>query len=94
MKQIIVFLIILTACGKSTPTNPIAQRCGWVAHKYYQNPPMDTTIANRTYWLQWVPDTVCPPGNPNCGIYYNIQVPKSCWDTMLPAGVSATRYCQ
>lgn len=87
-------ILIFLSCSKQHNEFINAQRCGWVAHKFYMNPPMDTTLINRTYWLQWSPDTTCLPSNPSCGYYYNIQVPKSCYDTMLINGAAATRYCQ
>ena len=77
-------LIVLAACGKEQIDRP--QTCGFVFDKYYQNPPMDTTLANRTYYLRLASDTVrLPPPAPPITNWV-LQVPKNIYDTMLIAG--------
>lgn len=81
MKLLFLSLLIFAACGKEKIQAP--QQCGFVFDKYYQNPPMDTTLANRTYWLRITNDTSSlPPPNVN----YVLQVSKAVYDTMLIAG--------
>ena len=70
-----LFLITVISCTKEQ--NVAA--CGYVFDKYYQNPPADTTLANRTYWLRMTNDTL----GQGAGDIYIRQVPKPIWDTML-----------
>lgn len=84
MKHIFILIALFaTSCGKEIQA---PQACGYVFDKYYQNPPMDTTLANRTYWLRMTSDTVnLPPPAPPITNWV-LQVPKVIWDTMLVAG--------
>ena len=78
MKKIILAAILLITVISCTKEQNVAA-CGFVFDKYYQNPPADTTLANRTYWLHMAQDTLGTfPGNT-----YVIQVQKTIWDTML-----------
>ena len=82
MKKIllaIVLIIGVISCTKESIEEKQAV-CHTVFHKDYKNPPSDTTLANRTYWLWMVidPNAYLIPGN-----VYELQVPKYIWDTML-----------
>jgi hypothetical protein len=82
MKKMLFVLLVLLALMACSKESRIEARCGWVTHKYYQNPPSDTTVANRTYWLLWAEDTVCQ-GIPCLFTAYNVQVTKAVYDTMI-----------
>ena len=89
MKKLkLIFIVILSlfflTCKKDTITDKkLITRCGDVSYKFFKSPAGDSSITFRTYWLQWTPDTTCPPGNPNCGRYYDIEVAKGIYDTMI-----------
>lgn len=98
MKKLIFALVFLAACSPEymppPKQAPKTQRCGTVGDKKYMNPPGDTTLANRTYWVLFSPDTAitCPPGVLYCGIANYLQVPKSVYDTIIERG-RGNRYC-
>lgn len=93
MKHILILIAFLAAsCGKEDIQSPLA--CGYVFDKYFQNPPGDTTLALRTYWLRLVssPTIPVPPAPPNT--FWVLQVPKAIYDTMLVAGQTyPPQYC-
>ena len=96
MKKIIVFAFVLAAFACSPdhdlprPTNSVALRCGIVTHKFtLQNFVGDTLH----YMIQFVPDTVPPPSNPNQFWWFDIEIPKSQWLPLMPVGVSFSPFC-
>lgn len=93
MKLIFSFLFMAAiACTKQDIESP--QACGYVFDKYFQNPPGDTTLALRTYWLRLVssPTIPVPPAPPNT--FWVLQVPKAIYDTMLVTGQTyPPQYC-
>ena len=76
MKKILAIVLIIGVISCTKEQNVAA--CGFVFDKYYQNPPADTTLANRTYWLRMTNDTIAPNA-----VTYILQVQKPIWDTML-----------
>jgi hypothetical protein len=90
MKLIYFFVFALFACSKQVD-RPAA--CGYAFAKYYQNPPADTTLANRTYWVRVASDTVIlpPPAPPITN--WVVQVTKPVYDTMLLSGKNAVLFC-
>lgn len=90
MKLFYIALAFLFACSKEQSA-PAA--CGYVFDKYYQNPPGDTTLANRTYWVRVASDTIIapPPAPPITN--WVVQVTKPVYDTMLRSGKNAVLFC-
>lgn len=89
MKKILFAMLICVALFSCTKEIDKTQTCGWVFHKFYQNPPGDTMLANRTYWLWLHNDTLSnAPGNS-----YKIQVSKPTFDTMLVGQPYPQQYC-
>ena len=90
MKIFYIALAFLFACSKEQSA-PAA--CGYVFDKYYQNPPGDTTLGNRTYWVRVASDTIIapPPAPPITN--WVVQVTKPVYDTMLTSGKNAVRFC-
>ncbi len=69
------------------------QTCGFVFDKYYQNPPADTTLANRTYWIRMASDTILLPPPAPLPTNWVVQVPKAIYDTILSPGHNAIYFC-
>ena len=78
MKKIILAAILLITVISCTKEQNV-QVCRFVVDKFTWNPPSDTTLANRRYYLQTAIDTLGTfPGNID-----TLQVPKPIYDTML-----------
>ena len=88
--KLLLFILLLISCTKEVE-KPTA--CGYVFDKYYLNPPGDTTLANRTYWVRVASDTtILPPPAPPITNWV-VQVTKPVFDTILRSGKNAVLYC-
>jgi len=89
---VLLVIVCLIGCKKEIDPNPApqAQTCDFVFDRHFENPPADTTLANRKYFLSLVKDTsVCINCYHPAGNLYNKEVSKITFDTIK----LSSKYC-